>query len=205
METANSVVGIAGTVFSLTALLLVFYVERVRGPKLTISRGSVASDPRGFDYLHIVVRNEPYRGVLGTGLLQGVFTRQVAPGCTVTLRIVETNSAVAPWTALWSHAGQPEILNQPASALIPAGSRWDVQPTGEDYPLPVVAHWPNEAETYAHDGWNFCAGNRDPNRRIHPGTWTLKAIAISGQSRAEKEFRVIVPSVSGKAATLENA
>jgi len=204
METASLAAGLAGTLISLTALAVVFYVERVRGPKLQIKAGQIAPDPRGFEYVHIAVQNLPYRGLFGTGLLKGIFTRQVAIGCTVTLRILEPNSRVHPWTLMWSHAGQPEICGKPAPTLIPSASRWDVQPTGEDHLLPAVVHWPSSAETYAHDGWNFCTRNRDPAHRILPGTWTLVAIAASGQSRAKKTFRLHVPGVSGQSVTLED-
>lgn len=204
METWSFAVGIAGTILSLLALLLVVYVERVRGPKLVIERAEADCDPRGFDYLHIAVKNLPYRGICGTGLLRGTFTRQVAVGCTVTVRVEESPNSLQPWTALWSDAGQPEIFGKAVQSMIPSASRWDVQPTGHAYLLPVVIHWRDRAETYAHDGWNFCAGSRSPDRRIRPGRWTLRVEAASGQARAEARFTLSVPSTPGLKAALQD-
>jgi hypothetical protein len=205
METASFAVGIAGTILALLALVLVTYVERVRGPKLVVERGEVNSGQRGFDYLHITVRNLPYQGICGTGLLRGTFTRQVAVGCTVSVRLVESPNGLRPWTAMWSDAGQPEIFEKPVQSMIPLASRWDVQPTGQPHSLPVVIHWRDSAGTYAHDGWNFCAGSRSPDRRIPPGRWTLKVVAASGQAKAEATSILSVPNAAGTKAVLENA
>jgi hypothetical protein len=201
----GTAVGILGTIVSLLALVLVFYVERVRRPKLTIERAQTQSDMRGFDYLHVAVRNLPYQGFCGTGLWRGVFTRQVAVGCTVTVSLPETPNGPEPWTAMWSHAGQPEIFEKPVQSMIPSASRWDVQPSDQSHLLPVVIHWHDRAETYAHDGWNFCAGSRRLDRRIPPGRWKLTVVAASGEARAEATLYLSVPSAPDMKAVLEDA